>query len=142
MAPSCGRLFRFFSALFVPLAAIAAFSCLLTFLLILYQPTPGPGVLQRLGWQSWDAVTPVGYFDGDPVSPDQPSTDTAWWNVTAPAEDASSYPTDAWMPLWPHDTGRAFRPTHPVPSAHPDLASIRDSDHRVYDATRVRRPHV
>ncbi|KAF8556455.1 Metallo-dependent phosphatase [Imleria badia] len=106
MAVSCGRLFRFFRALFAPLAIIFAFSFLLTFVFILYQPTPGPGVLQRLGWQSWDAVTTVGYFEkGGQTPQDQPASGTDWWNVTAPADDASSYPTDAWVPLWPHDTG-------------------------------------
>lgn len=116
MALSCGRFFRFLRALFIPTAAIIGFSCLLTFVFILYQPSPGPGVSQRLGWQSWDGVTTADYFENGGQQTDESGSNpqdgsassTDWWNVTAPAEDGSSYPTDAWMPLWPHDTGRAF----------------------------------
>lgn len=114
MAVFCGRFFRFFRALFTPLAAIAAFSFLLTFVFILYQPTPGPGISQRLGWQSWDAVTTVDYFEQggkeneSTPQDDHPAPSTVWWNVTVPEDDTSSYPTDAWVPLWPHDTGCPF----------------------------------
>lgn len=111
MALSCGRFFRLFRALLVPVVAILAFSSLLTFVFILYQPTPGPGLAQRLGWQSWDTVDAA----QQPTTPqDPPSSGTDWWNVTTSAEDASSYPTDAWVPLWPHDTGRAFRHSNPM----------------------------
>lgn len=123
MAFFCGRLFRFLNALFAPAAAIIGFASLLTFIFILYQPTPGPGIVQRLGWQSWDGVTTADYFENggqqpgqvpDPGSTPQdrpgglPSSGTDWWNVTTPGDDSQKYPTDAWMPLWPHDTGRAF----------------------------------
>lgn len=90
------RLFRFLRASCAPAAAIVGFACLLTFVFVLYQPTHGPGARQRLGWQSWDIVTQP--QDGEPSS---------GWNLTTPEEDAPSYPSDAWMPLWPHDTGRA-----------------------------------
>ena len=107
----CGRIYRFSRALFVPLGAIVAFSCLLVFVFVLYQPTPGPGISQRLGWQSWDAVTTTDYFQNGEQLPesapqDSPSSGADWWNATAPEGDTSSYPTDAWVPLWPHDTGR------------------------------------
>ncbi|KAG8215016.1 Metallo-dependent phosphatase-like protein [Butyriboletus roseoflavus] len=115
MAFSCGHLFRLLNALFAPAAAIVGFACLLTFVFILYQPTPGPGVAQQLGWQSWDAVTTADYFQNggqvtDPGSTPQDqssglSSSTDWWNVTMPEDDSQNYPTDTWMPLWPHDTG-------------------------------------
>ncbi|KAI9573783.1 Metallo-dependent phosphatase-like protein [Boletus coccyginus] len=102
MALSCGRFFRLLRALLVPVAAVLAFSSLLTFVFILYQPTPGPGLAQRLGWQSWDTVD---HAQQPASTPQDPPSGTDWWNVTMPAGDASSYPTDAWVPLWPHDTG-------------------------------------
>ena len=137
----CGRFFRAVRTLVTPLAAISAFAFLLTFIFILYQPTPGPGALQRLGWQSWDAVTTVDYFDkGGQAPQDQPASSTEWWNVTTPAEDGSSYPTDAWVPLWPHDTGRAF----PHSSLLQTLtsSSIRDCDHPVFGAAWLCRGNV
>ncbi|KIK90771.1 hypothetical protein PAXRUDRAFT_831401 [Paxillus rubicundulus Ve08.2h10] len=122
MALSCSRFFRFLRAVFTPAAAIIGFSCLLTIVFILYQPTPGPGAIQRLGWQSWDAVTPVDYFEYGPQQPedaedpgstsDKPTipslADTDWWDTVNPGGDTtniSSYPTDVWAPLLPHDTG-------------------------------------
>ncbi|KIJ20637.1 hypothetical protein PAXINDRAFT_165536 [Paxillus involutus ATCC 200175] len=122
MALSCSRFFRFLRSVFAPAAAIIGFSCLLTIVFILYQPTPGPGIVQRLGWQSWDAVTTVDYFEygsqqpedaEDPGSTsDQPTNpppaDTDWWDTVNPGGDTtdiSSYPTDVWAPLLPHDTG-------------------------------------
>lgn len=140
MALSCGRFFRFFRALFAPAAAIVGFSCLLTFVFILYQPTTGPGVSQRLGWQSWDAVTEQ--QPGDSGSTPQDGSSTVWWNVTIPGEDGSSYPTDAWMPLWPHDTGRACRHLSYHPLTLILLPSIRDCDHQVFRSTWARRGHV
>lgn len=91
---------------------------MLIFIFILYQPTPGPGIIQRLGWQSWDVLssattanTTGGIAAGSP-----PPVDTAeqipdgvdWWNVTTEEQvDSASLPLDVWAPLLPHDTGRA-----------------------------------
>ncbi|KAJ7588171.1 Metallo-dependent phosphatase-like protein [Mycena floridula] len=108
-----GYAVRFLRSIFAPLSAIIGFSCLLTFLFILYQPTPGPGSIQRLGWQSWDVIT----MQDTPAtsqpqvhtgeSQNQPPDSTVdWWNVstTAPV-DTISLPLDEWGPLLPHDTG-------------------------------------
>jgi hypothetical protein len=122
MAIALGRFIRWIRSIFVPTTAIVAFSCLLTFFFVLYQPTRGPGDLQRLGWQSWDIVSPLAIGDSssgannsDHETWDQPpltsgdDADVDWWNVTASATgspyDSTSLPLDVWAPLLPHDTG-------------------------------------
>ncbi|KAM6496960.1 Metallo-dependent phosphatase-like protein [Amanita muscaria] len=93
---------------------ITGIGLLLTYVFILYQPTFGPGAIQKLGWQSWDVIV-----IGD--SSDKPQTTTSdghtsdddktvdWWNVTKPnqAVDTTSFPLDIWAPLLPHDAGLA-----------------------------------
>ncbi|OJA13538.1 hypothetical protein AZE42_07319 [Rhizopogon vesiculosus] len=109
--------------IFAPTAAVIGFSCLLTFIFILYQPTVGPGLSQRLGWQAWDAVTTIDYFDkgssttqpGDAEAQPTPGNDgevegTDWWETTSSqpwdtTDDIESYPLDVWAPLLPQDTG-------------------------------------
>ena len=121
MAVSFARLGRFLRSIFAPTAAIFGFSCLLTFIFVLYQPHPGPGALQRLGWQSWDSVQEVSRpspvsssgqtSEESEASPStsQPNEGVDWWNVTSPedvaAYDPASLPLDVWDPLMPHDTG-------------------------------------
>jgi hypothetical protein len=90
------------------------------FIFILYQPTPGPGIIQRLGWQSWDTIdiqegpsTPTNTSGGVTTGSPQPppgNTGVDWWNATAEeitTADQASLPLDVWAPLMPHDTGRA-----------------------------------
>lgn len=119
MAISGSRFFRFLQSIFVPVASIVGFSCLLTFIFVLYQPTPGPGSIQRLGWQSWDTIN---INNADPVqAPAEHGVETGhgdggsypdgvdWWNVTGGQDekvDPASLPLDVWAPLLPHDTGR------------------------------------
>ncbi len=112
MAITLSRFIRFIRSTCVPATAIIGFSCLLTFFFVLYQPSRGPGDIQRLGWQSWDVVSP------SPPS-NRPSSantsghvdqqdDVDWWNVTDSSEtpvDTTSLPLDVWSPLLPHDTG-------------------------------------
>ncbi|KAH9990180.1 Metallo-dependent phosphatase [Russula vinacea] len=119
MAKAFGRFVRFIQSIFVPTTAIIGFSCLLTFFFVLYQPTRGPGDIQRLGWQSWDIISPLPAADlpggvnetgnqSPPPSEDH-DTDVDWWNVTAPGStspaDSASLPLDVWAPLLPQDTG-------------------------------------
>ena len=124
MAIALGRFIRFIQSIFVPTTTIIGLSCLLTFFFVLYQPTRGPGDIQRLGWQSWDVISPLS--SGDPSSdvnnvdhetwdPPPPTSgdhdaDVDWWNVTtSPTSgpfDSASLPLDVWAPLLPHDTGR------------------------------------
>lgn len=118
MARALGRFIRSIHSIFVPTTAIVGFSFLLTFFYVLYQPTRGPGDVQRLGWQSWDIVSPLPVADlssnvnetgnqPPPTSGDQ-DTGVDWWNVTAPSTspvDSASLPLDVWAPLLPHDTG-------------------------------------
>ena len=123
MVIALGRFIRSIQSIFVPTTAIIGFSCLLTFFFVLYQPTRGPGDIQRLGWQAWDVISPLS--TGDPSSDvnhvdnetwDQPpptsgdhDTNVDWWNVTSPPSspfDSASLPLDVWAPLLPHDTGR------------------------------------
>jgi hypothetical protein len=125
MAKVFGRLIRSVHSIFVPTTAIVGFSFLLTFFYVLYQPTRGPGDVQRLGWQSWDIVSPLPPADASsnvnetenqppPTSGDH-DTGVDWWNATAPGStspvDSASLPLDVWAPLLPHDTGcMAFNP--------------------------------
>jgi hypothetical protein len=155
MALSCSRFFRFLRSVFAPAAAIIGFSCLLTIVFILYQPTPGPGIVQRLGWQSWDAVTTVDYFEygsqqpedaEDPGSTsDQPTNpppaDTDWWDTVNPGGDTtdiSSYPTDVWAPLLPHDTGCEYGSTSFTWLLKLMLwLSVTNNDHQMYCHART-----
>ncbi|KAG2057207.1 hypothetical protein BDR06DRAFT_951873 [Suillus hirtellus] len=96
----------------LPTAAVIGFSCLLTYFFVLYQPIVRPGIVQHLGWQAWDAVATVDYFNKEPSKPTvtgnpadgQPipvnDDETDWWETTK----IKSYPLDVWAPLLPHDT--------------------------------------
>jgi len=107
------RFFRFIRSLCAPITACIAFSFLLAFIFILYQPTVGPGIVQKLGWQSWDLISMTD-------AQVEESTHTSaggsvpegvdWWNVSNPQDsiiDAASLPLDEYAPLLPHDTGCA-----------------------------------
>ncbi|EIN09401.1 Metallo-dependent phosphatase [Punctularia strigosozonata HHB-11173 SS5] len=98
-------------AILAPACAIIAFSCLLTFFFVLYQPTRGPEAVQRLGWQAWAVVSPQ-IADQVPLPNDGSSAppvqgDVDWWNVTTEdsSVDTANLPLDIWAPLLPHDTG-------------------------------------
>jgi hypothetical protein len=112
------RLFRALTSMSAKMVTMVGFSFLLTSIFILYQPSPGPGVIQRLGWQSWDIITMptestasanistdlgAGSSNSSANSPEQ----VDWWNVTAPESkvDSSTLPLDVWAPLLPHSTG-------------------------------------
>lgn len=94
-----------------PTLTVMAFCLLLTWLFVLYQPTDGPGELQKMGWQAWDSVS----FNTQPGSTPASEADTEestpsgvdWWNVTARPKpiDTASLPLDIWSPLLPHVTG-------------------------------------
>lgn len=117
MGFSLFRLARFLRSIFVPTASIVVFSCLLTFIFVLYQPTPGPGSIQKLGWQSWDVVSEGSSLassgsagtveigsSGSQVGSVPEGVD--WWNVTTTETvDTASLPLDVWDPLMQHDTG-------------------------------------
>ncbi|KAL0065886.1 Phosphatase dcr2 [Marasmius tenuissimus] len=114
---SCYRFLRSVRSTCAPFTAIVGFSCLLTFIFILYQPSPGPGLIQRLGWQAWDTITPPGAITSPPSNN---HTDTTigtgqdipegvdWWTSSTSDTDKidfASLPLDQWAPLLPHDTG-------------------------------------
>ncbi|KAG7093566.1 hypothetical protein E1B28_007236 [Marasmius oreades] len=115
---TCNRLLRTFRSTCAPLTVIICFSCLLTFIFILSQPSPGPGLIQRLGWQSWELVSTP---DDSKASSTANHTDTTtdkghgsnvpegvdWWDTSTESEtiDYTSLPLDKWAPLLPHDTG-------------------------------------
>ncbi|KAH9926297.1 Metallo-dependent phosphatase [Epithele typhae] len=114
------RFARFLRSIFVPTASIIGFSFLLTYIFILYQPTPGPGSIQRVGWQSWEIITEgsVGGQDtaGSLETTSGSNTDSTnptvphgadWWNVSTTTEttDSASLPLDTWDPMMQHDTG-------------------------------------
>jgi hypothetical protein len=122
MARTWGRFIRFLRSILVPSITLIGFSCLLTFFFVLYQPTRGPGDTQRLGWQSWDTVSPLPPADWPddinkvdqemgslpPSTPGDHDPDVDWWNVTSLGPnpvDSASLPLDVWAPLLPHDTG-------------------------------------
>ncbi|KAF7356643.1 AIP3 domain-containing protein [Mycena venus] len=120
MAPLVfARLGRWLRNVSVPGLTFISFCSMLLFIFILYQPTPGPGIIQRLGWQSWDTIdisqqglstanTTEGVTAGSPQAPAEQIPDGVdWWNVTTEdtVVDQASLPLDVWAPLMPHDTG-------------------------------------
>ncbi|KAL4250483.1 hypothetical protein ABKN59_006972 [Abortiporus biennis] len=102
MSTSLFRFARFLRSIFLPTAAVIAFSCMLTFVFVLYQPTAGPGSVQRLGWQAWDSIS-------DKVVAPSPNTPVGATEDTAQPPPSHSgvdcLPLDVWDPLMPHDTG-------------------------------------
>jgi len=101
---------RTLSAVFATTAAIIL---LLTYIFVLYQPSFGPGGLQKVGWQSWDLVidTIKNHSTGSPATPASDDKPVDWWNVSSPEDtiDTTSFPLDVWQPLLPHaDTGRKY----------------------------------
>ncbi|KAJ7720584.1 Metallo-dependent phosphatase-like protein [Mycena maculata] len=113
--PILARLARWFRNVSVPVSTFISFSCMLIFMFILYQPTPGPGLIQRLGWQSWDfvsspqdlsATNTTGGAPTNSAPAEQIPEGVDWWNVTTEEQvDSASLPLDVWAPLMPHDTG-------------------------------------
>ncbi|KAF8631933.1 hypothetical protein AX15_002186 [Amanita polypyramis BW_CC] len=108
------RLFSHLSSFCTPFATTVGIGLILTYIFILYQPSFGPGGIQRLGWQSWDIVvlnnsvhTPQSSLQNDHGSSASDDKTVDWWNVTKLDDsiDTSSFPLDAWAPLLPHDTG-------------------------------------
>ncbi|KAF5316200.1 hypothetical protein D9619_006271 [Psilocybe cf. subviscida] len=100
----------------LPMTTVVGFSLMLLYIFILYQPTKGPGIKQRMGWQSWDVVN----LSNKPASSSSSPNETVgsdlehtggsgvdWWNVTTTDDkvDFASLPLDVWAPLLPHDTG-------------------------------------
>jgi hypothetical protein len=119
MGLSAHRLSKVVRTTCAPFTAVLAFSVLLTIIFVLYQPTRGPGDLQKLGWQSWATVSSKPPTDGNvaldntTTQSDKPGSDnvppgTDWWDVETPEPEieSSSLPLDVWDPLMPHDTGR------------------------------------
>ncbi|KIK60489.1 hypothetical protein GYMLUDRAFT_244475 [Collybiopsis luxurians FD-317 M1] len=116
------RFFRSLRSMCAPIAAVIGFSFLLTFIFILYQPTHGPGIRQRVGWQSWDSISMSGE-EGDFVVSSNASGQAGddgkidlpegvdWWNVSGvlgneqDKVDMASLPLDVWAPLLPNDSG-------------------------------------
>lgn len=120
MGFSVHRVFKVARTTCAPFTAVLGFSVLLTVIFILYQPTRGPGDLQKLGWQSWASISPRPATDdnvnidntttpGDDTGPGGVPQGTDWWDVEVPEPEieSSSLPLDVWDPLMPHDTGRA-----------------------------------
>ena len=117
MGYSTHRLSKVVRTTCAPFTAVLGFSVLLTIVFVLYQPTRGPGDLQKLGWQSWATVSSKSATngkvatdntttqDGDKTNSVPPGTD--WWDVESPEPEveSSSLPLDVWDPLMPHDTG-------------------------------------
>jgi len=103
--------FRGIRSVCVPVTTVVGFCFLLTWIFILYKPTPGPGIIQRMGWQAWESVdvtvdSSTGGSNATPSTGDT-STGVDWWNVTTTPDniDYASFPLDVWNPLLPHNTG-------------------------------------
>ncbi|KAF8643188.1 hypothetical protein AX16_009173 [Volvariella volvacea WC 439] len=119
MAVTIWRILRALQKACAPVVAVISFSFMLTFIFILYQPSYGPGLAQRLSWQSWDSITmpdELGTLPAGSIttgSSNQTDDDVEvpegvdWWNVTTTTDtfDSTSLPLDVWTPLLPHDTG-------------------------------------
>lgn len=147
MAFSCYRIFRSVRSVCLPVTTVVGFSFLLTWIFILYQPTPGPGIIQRMGWQSWDSI------DDKPPNVDASTgnsntggsntggTDVDWWNVTTTEDnvDYAGLPLDVWNPLLPHITGCQLQipPCNNIADSY--SVSIRTSSHTLRDGSRFGR---
>jgi hypothetical protein len=120
MAITCQRAFRAVRSVCLPISTVIGFSFLLTWIFILYQPSIGPGSIQKLGWQSWEIVT-LPDLSQVPTPNNQSSTtptsdaeiegpEKDWWNSTHLDDkiDFLSFPLDVWAPLLPHNTGCVF----------------------------------
>ncbi|KAF7430650.1 hypothetical protein PC9H_006359 [Pleurotus ostreatus] len=123
MAITIQRVNRTVRSTCAPMLAIVGFSCLLTILFVLYQPTLGPGALQRIDWQSWEVIdlpldnAAAGSSHEQSADPqvglghgagDTKPGGVDWWNVTDSIDtgvDFASLPLDVWNPLLPHNTG-------------------------------------
>lgn len=112
MAVTFKRIFRAIRSVCIPIATVTGFSFLLTWIFILYQPSIGPGSVQKLGWQSWDVIGNSDYNNTAASSNSSNGSETdgdnqEWWNSPQKEEkiDYSSLPLDVWAPLLPHSTG-------------------------------------
>ena len=114
----CAKAGRGLRSTCTPIFTVIAFSLMLTYVWVLYHPGRGPGLAQRMGWQSWEVVKVPSKLPSHPSSTEthtegtshKPDTSVDWWNVTKPEEkfDSSSLPLDVWSPLLPHDTGCTY----------------------------------
>lgn len=108
------RLLRGVRSICLPITTVIGLTLILTHVFILYRPGRGPGLAQKMGWQSWEVISiPSNTTKTHSTAPaTQPPHDHGvdWWNVTKPDDkpDLSSLPLDSWSPLLPHDTGRTF----------------------------------
>ncbi|KAJ7890587.1 Metallo-dependent phosphatase-like protein [Mycena olivaceomarginata] len=119
--PIFARLGRWLRNVSVPGITFISFCSMLMFIFILYQPTPGPGIIQRLGWQSWDTID----IQEGPSTPTNTSGGVTTGSPQPPPGNSrrrlASLPLDVWAPLMPHDTGPAFA----IPSPTSEQDAIR-----------------
>lgn len=102
---NCFKLLRGVRSICLPVTTIVGMTLMLTYVFILYRPGRGPGLAQKMGWQSWEVI------NGTSLPTKLPTHHGVdWWNVTVPNDtvDYSSLPLDVWMPLLPHNTGCMF----------------------------------
>lgn len=107
---NCYNFFRGLRSIFVPFITVIGLTLTLTYVFILYHPGRGPGLAQKMGWQSWEVIETPSTNTSHGASPGtQPSHNhgTDWWNVSVSTGkvDSLSFPLDVWAPLLPHDTG-------------------------------------
>jgi hypothetical protein len=105
------RLLRGVRSICLPITTVVGLTLILTYVFILYRPGRGPGLAQKMGWQSWEVISiPSNTNNTRPTSQPPHDHDVDWWNVTKPDDkpDLTSLPLDSWAPLLPHDTGRTF----------------------------------
>lgn len=107
MALSCYRLLRACRSVCLPVSTIVAFSFLLSWVFVLYHHSPGPGSIQRMGWQSWESVDETSKSTDLSIPDNSTDSGVDWWNVTSADDsfDYTSLPLDVWNPLLPHITG-------------------------------------
>jgi len=108
---NCFKLLRGVRSICLPVTTIIGMTLMLTYVFILYRPGRGPGLAQKMGWQSWEVIDASSNMNGtSPATKPPTHHGVDWWNVTVPNDsvDYSSLPLDVWMPLLPHDTGCMF----------------------------------
>jgi len=105
---NCYKFLRGVRSVCLPVTTIIGMTLMLTHVFILYRPGRGPGLAQKMGWQSWEVIEVPSNTTTPAKTPTHHGVE--WWNVTVPDDkvDYSNLPLDAWMPLLPHDTGCVF----------------------------------
>jgi hypothetical protein len=80
------RLLRGVRSICLPITTVIGLTLILTYVFILYRPGRGPGLAQKMGWQSWEVISIPNSTNNTHPTTTQPPHDheVDWWNVSKP----------------------------------------------------------